>query len=413
MSSSTGLAFELWVALRYLRSTRKDAFISLLSRITAAGLAVGVAALIVALAALSGFQSRLMGDMQRRTPALQVELPPAADEAAIGRLVQAEPGVHSVQQLLYGRGWLRRGDAIEPVEVVGVEGALPRWVVPEPGRPEEGSGIDGLWISTAVAARWGVIPGDVVELVSPRLTLSPRGPVPRSRRVAVAGLHDPGQSDERHAQRALLPYELARNLIEGSDRRLGVEPGRSVAVERLASRLRERLGSVAPGGTATSDVGAPRVVTWRDANQALLFVLRLEKSAIFLAVALIVVVASFALVSALSLILTAKRSEVGILAAMGAAPGRLRRVFVLLGAMLAGLGTVAGGVLGVALALLFERFRLFKLPGDVYIVDHVPFLVRVSDVAVVLGASAIVALVATLAGSRTVGTLDPVEALRR
>jgi lipoprotein-releasing system permease protein len=161
------------------------------------------------------------------------------------------------------------------------------------------------------------------------------------------------------------------------------------------------------------DVAVPRVVTWRDANQALLFVLRLEKGAIFLAVALIVVVASFALVSALSLILTAKRSEVGILAAMGAAPGRLRRVFVLLGVLLAGLGTAAGGVLGVTMALLFERFQLIKLPGDVYIVDHVPFLVRVSDVAVVLGASAIVALLATVAGSRTVGTLDPVEALRR
>jgi lipoprotein-releasing system permease protein len=407
------VAFELWVALRYLRSTRKDAFISLLSRITAAGLAVGVAALIVALAALSGFQSRLMGDVQRRTPALQVELPPAADEVAIGRLLDAEPGVDSVQRLLYGRGWLRRGDAIEPVEVVGVEGTLPGWVVPEPGGPVEGSGIDGLWISTAVAARWGVIPGDVVELVSPRLTLSPRGPIPRSRRVAVAGLHDPGQADERHAQRVMLPYEQARNLLAGSDRRLGVEPGRGVAVERLASRLRDRLGSVVAEGTVTPDVAEPQVVTWRDANQALLFVLRLEKSAIFLAVALIVVVASFALVSALSLILTAKRSEVGILAAMGAAPGRLRRVFVLLGSLLAGLGTAAGGVLGVTLALLFERFRLIKLPGDVYIVDHVPFLVRVFDVAVVLGASAVVALVATLAGSRTVGTLDPVEALRR
>jgi lipoprotein-releasing system permease protein len=98
---------------------------------------------------------------------------------------------------------------------------------------------------------------------------------------------------------------------------------------------------------------------------------------------------------------------------MGASPRRLRRVFVLLGAMLAGLGTAAGGMLGVGLAVAFDRLRLIRLPGDVYIVDHVPFLVRASDVAVVVAASAVVALVATVAGSRTVGTLDPVEALRR
>jgi lipoprotein-releasing system permease protein len=118
-------------------------------------------------------------------------------------------------------------------------------------------------------------------------------------------------------------------------------------------------------------------------------------------------------VAALSLILTAKRGEVGILAAMGASPGRLRRVFVLLGVMLAGLGTIAGGALGTILAVVFDRFRVIRLPGDVYIVDHVPFLVRGVDVAVVVLASVVVALVATLAGSRTVGTLDPVEALRR
>lgn len=400
----TRLPFELWVALRYLRSTRKDAFISLLSRITGAGLAVGVAALIVALAALSGFQSRLLGDVQRRTPALQVEIPAAADEAAIVKLLAADPEVASVQRLLYGRGWLRGGEAIEPVEIIGAEGELPKWLVTSGPEREVREVGDGLWISSPRAARWGVVVGDVLEIVSPRMTLSPRGPVPRSRRLPVEGEHDPGQADEHHAQRVVMPYALAVNLIDDSDRRLGVEPANGVSVERLAAGLRERFGE----GDA-----APRVVTWRDANRALLFVLRLEKAAIFLAVALIVIVASFALVAALSLILTAKRGEVGILAAMGASQRRLRLVFVLLGGMLAGLGTAAGGALGVLLAWTFDRFRLIRLPGDVYIVDHVPFLVRGSDVAVVVVASAVVALLATAAGSRTVGTLDPVEALRR
>jgi lipoprotein-releasing system permease protein len=415
------------VALRYLRSTRKDAFISLLSRITGAGLAVGVAALILALAALSGFQSRLLGDVERRTPALQVELPHDADAAAVAARVSADPDAASVRRLLYGRGWIRRGEAIEPIEIVGVDGSLPAWIVAEGGARAHGRASAspraavgaGLWISSTRAARWGVVEGDVLEIVSPRMTLSPRGPVPRSRRLPVVGVHDPGQADERYAQRVLLPYALAEHLIDESDRRLDVEPAAGASVEALAQRLRRTLGSPDAAGAAGAAPGeggaaaAPRVETWRDVNRALLFVLRLEKTAIFLAVALIVVVASFALVSALSLILTAKRGEVGILAAMGASRGRLRSVFLLLGAMLAGFGTVAGGLLGVALAVAFDRFRLIRLPGDVYIVDHVPFLVRPIDVLVVLLASAVVALLATAAGSRTVGTLDPVEALRR
>ena len=116
---------HLEIAIRYLRSARADALISLLSRITAIGLAVGVAALILALAALTGFQDRLLGDILSRTPDLQILLPEAEAESLAELPLVGVAGVESSQTVLHGRGWLRRGGDLLPVEIVGFEKSLP------------------------------------------------------------------------------------------------------------------------------------------------------------------------------------------------------------------------------------------------------------------------------------------------
>jgi lipoprotein-releasing system permease protein len=402
-----GASFELFVAKRYLRSTRSDAFIHLLARITAGGLTVGVAALILALAALSGFQRRLLADVRERTPRLEVVADASVDLERARELASGVAGVTDVQELLYGRGWLRRHREVEPVQIVGYESSLPE-SFPVAGATAAREDLrPGVWISSATAFRWGLAPGDVIELVSPRMTLTPLGrPAPRTRRLEILGLHDPGNADERHAQRVALPLELAESMLHPSDRRLEVRlaPGR--AERPVAERLRAALAA----DPATTGAQA---VTWLEANRALRFVLRLEKTVIFLAVVLIVLVASFALVGALSLILASKRREVGILTAMGASRRSLRRVFLLLGAALAGIGAGCGAVLGVAVAWALDRFGIIRLPGGVFIIDHLPFDVRAADVAVVLAATVAVTLVAAAVGARKTGSLDPIEALRR
>ena len=133
----------------------------------------------------------------------------------------------------------------------------------------------------------------------------------------------------------------------------------------------------------------------------------------FVAVSLIVLVAAMALVADLALVITSKRAELGMLGTMGAAPRRLRLAFLLLGGLIAGIGTLAGGALGCALALLLDRYRLVQLPGQIYFLDYLPFRLQAEDVAAVLAVTLVLALGSSLWVAQRLDRLQPVEAMRR
>ena len=393
------MGFVWHVALRYFRSTRADAHIRVLSSLTAGGLAVGTAALVLALAALSGFQNHLLRDLAQHTPALQVELGGGADAAAgtaasLVDRVTAVDGVAAAQELLYARGWLADRTGVWAVEVVGYEKTPPAWI------PVEEAAVPGLIVPVSAALRMGLAVGGTARVVSPRPGLTPVGPRPRMRTLPVAAIYDSGRAKYEELP-VLLPLEQAAALFAGGDRRLDLTLAPAADPEHVAADLRAAI----PAGEGT-------VTTWRQANRALLFVLRLEKSLVFSAVALIVAVAAFALLAALSLVLSSKRSEVGVLAAMGAAPARLQRLFLALGALLSVGGAGFGGAVGAGVAVLLDRFRVLSLPSDVYIVDYVPFLVRGRDVLVVVASTIVFTGAASLLSARKASRLDPVEAMR-
>src|SRR4051812_37876091 len=167
------LPFPAVIALRYLRSTRRDAFASFLSAVAAGGLALGVAAMILSLAVISGFQSALRGELLGRTPQIEVELPPDADAVAAREAAGRVPGVVSAQVQVRGSGWLVDRGKVQPVELVGFDGRVPRSFPGAAGLPE------GLYVPGTLAARWGLRPGSALDVVSPRPTLTPLGPQPR------------------------------------------------------------------------------------------------------------------------------------------------------------------------------------------------------------------------------------------
>jgi lipoprotein-releasing system permease protein len=173
--------------------------------------------------------------------------------------------------------------------------------------------------------------------------------------------------------------------------------GRALSVAR-------RIGAIAPQGTD--------VYTWEDLNAPLLLALRLEKRLTFVAAFLIVLVGSLALVSDLSLIVASRRAEIGILGTMGATIAELRRAFLTLGALLAALGLVAGGILGVVVAALLDRWEVIRMPGEFFLLDHIPFLVEATDVAWIILATLVVALSCCWIGAGRVSGMRPVEALR-
>jgi lipoprotein-releasing system permease protein len=384
----------LWVAVRYLKSSRRDAFITFLSLTAAGGIALGVAALILALSALSGFQSALKGEVLSRTPHIEVELPAGADPQIASGDVLSTPGVESAQIVIRGRGWLLARGRSRAVEIVGYDGELPELF------PEAASRMSGLYLDDRLTRVWGLEPGDVVEVVSPVPTLTPIGPQPRVRRLPVVGSFATGRAEQE--DRLALPLSEARLLL-----------GRS-AVDRLligcgdletALEVADRLPADLPPGST--------VRSWRDLNRVLFFALRLEKTLMFVAVFLIVVVAGMSLVSDLTLILASKRPEVGMLGAMGAPPADLRRIFLWLGALLVGLGATVGLFLGVGGSWVLDRFELLSLPSQVYFLDHVPFLVRFRDVLAIVGTTVVLTFACSFYAAHRAASLWPVEALRR
>lgn len=392
------MPFPVHLALRYLRSTRRDAFASFLSAVAAGGITLGVGALILSLAALSGFQGVLTTEVLERSPKLEVTLPADADPAAVQRVVrtlEAEAGVESVRAVVEGSGWLvSPGGSVRPVELTGFQGGVPATFPGAEGAPE------GLYVDSSLAAVWGLEAGDPVRVVSPHPTLVPVGPPqPRTRTLPLAGTFQRPRTQEDRA-RAALPLAVADTLLPRRPRRVQVQAPLAVATA-LPGRLEGRL----PAGA--------EVRTWRQLHRSLFFVLRLEKALMFAAVSLIVLVAAFALVADLSLIVSSKRSEIGILGAMGAPPALIRRTFLLLGGLLAGIGTALGTLLGVGGAWLLDRYELLAVPGDVYVFDHVPFAVRAVDLAAVLGLTVLLSAVFSLYAARRAAALTPVEALRR
>jgi len=389
--------FPVLLALRYLRSTRRDAFASFLSAVAAGGLTLGVAALILSLAVISGFQEALRNELLGRTPQIEVDLPTGLSaEAAVAarEAVRKVPGVTAAQVQVRGGGWVVEAGKVQAVELVGFEGRVPQSF---PGAAGQG---EGLYVPATLASRWGLIPGRSVDVVSPRPTLTPLGPQPRVRSVLLAGTYESGRTQEER-ERVALPRDVAETLLGGADRRLEVVAADLDAALDVAGRL----GPALPQGST--------VRTWKELNRPLLFALHLEKTLMFVAVSLIVLVASLALVADLSLIISSKRSEIGILGTMGATPAALRRAFLLLGGLVSGLGMLLGTVLGVGGAWVLDHYKLVPVPGRVYFLDYVPFLVKPADLGLVLLLAIVLALASAYYAARRAAALDPVESMYR
>ena|GEM_PF-253652 len=400
------LPLPVTLALRYVRSTRRDAFASFLSAVAAGGIALGVTALVLSLAVISGFQEALRGELLGRTPQLLVDLPPglglAAAQAA-REAVRRVPGVTGAQLQVRGSGWVVELGKVHAVELIGFEGRVPR------SFPGAAGGPEGLYIPAPLAARWGLAPGRTLSLLSPRPTLTPLGPQPRLRTLPLAGTYRSGRAQEDR-ERVALPRAVAETLLGGSERQIEVAAVDLDAALAVAARLRADLGGGRGPGLLPP---GSEVRTWKELNRPLLFALRLEKVMMFVAVSLIVLVASLALVADLALIISSKRPEIGMLATMGATPAALRHAFVLLGGLVAGSGIALGTVIGVGSALVLDRYRLVPVPGRVYFLDYVPFLVKPLDLALVLVLTLGLALASALYAAQRAATLDPIEALRR
>jgi lipoprotein-releasing system permease protein len=407
------MPFELFVAIRYLVAPRKQAFISVISAISTLGVAVGVTALIVALALMTGLQQELRDRILGSTAHLYVWKAGEggiADYQAEARKLGALEGVVGAAPVILGKALASTGQGRAFITVKGIDPALERRVTNLERAMREGSlaalaapsegAPPPILIGQDLAMTLGVSVGDEIALLTPEGTLSPMGLIPRLGRLKVAGIFSLGLY-EFDASYGFVHLETARRLFHRD------------GVDFIELRVADIYRAPALAEAIPARLGSQYVAQdWADMNRSLFSALWLEKMAISITIGLIVVVAALNIVASLVLLVMEKHRDIAILKTMGASSRSITVIFMLQGLIIGLVGTSAGAVAGTVAAVVLDRYRLIRLPMDVYQVAYVPFTILPGDFALVVLAAILVCFVATIYPSRQAARLDPAQALR-
>ncbi|MCC7172338.1 MAG: ABC transporter permease [Planctomycetes bacterium] len=405
------MSFSWFVARRYLTARRRQAFISLISAVSILGVGVGVMAVIIALALMTGVQGEMRDRLIGATAHMYVSKPLARfDDLDVERRKMLLPGVVGAAPTVMGEALLDAPAAKPAIRLKGIDPAYEPEVTDLATAMTSGSldalanrgpdDFDGIILGDDLARSVGVRVGDLVRVQTLNLTSTPMGLVPRTRPMEVVGTFRFGFHEVDKAF-GLLLLPVAEQLL-GRD-------GPDLIQLRLADA--DRAPAFKPELEAALG-DEYDVQDWTDLNGSLYAALRLEKVAISLAIGLIVMVAALNLVASLVLLVMEKTRDIAILRTMGAPARTIRRIFILQGLAIGLVGTFGGAVMGVVACRIADRYKLISMPADVYQISHLPFRVQPLDVTVVVAAAILICLVATIYPSRQAGRIDPAEALR-
>jgi lipoprotein-releasing system permease protein len=402
--------FELHIALRYLLAKRKQAFISVISLFSTVGVTVGVMAVIVALAVMTGLQQELRDRILGSSPHIYVwKTTGIVDARAEVDKLRQIPHVVGAAPAIVGQGLLSAGDETVPVQITGIDPVLEPQVTdlrqamrsgniealaPAEGRP------DGILLGTDLATKLHVKVGDDVSLLTPHGTLSPMGMLPRPRRMRVVGIFSLGLFEFDNTY-GFVSIEVAMRVL-GKDRvdHIQLRVDDVIRAPQIAESIPARLGD----DYIKQD--------WVEMNRSLFSALWLEKIAVSLAIGLIVMVAALNIVTSLILLVMEKNRDIAILKTMGASATSVTVIFMMQGLIIGLVGTTVGAALGYTLSTVLDRYKLIHVPMDVYQVSHLPFTVLPWDFGLVVAAAVIVCFLATIYPSRQAARLDPAQALR-
>jgi lipoprotein-releasing system permease protein len=405
------LSFELFIALRYLLARRKQAFISLISLISALGVTVGVMALVIALALMTGLQGELRDRILGSTAHVYVWKTGGIDDYLdeVRRIGDVE-GVAAAGPAILGKALISTDRSDQFITIKGVDPVLEQKVTDiqrsmlsgrlEALEPASEGEPAGILLGRDLAQQLGVEIGEAVTLITPSGTLSPMGMMTRPRRVRVVGIYSLGLY-EFDAAYGFVSLSFAQRLLNRATADLiEVRVTDIYAAPQIANRITSELGT--------------RYVSqdWADMNRPLFSALWLEKMAISITIGLIVMVAALNIIASLILLVMEKSRDIAILKTMGTSSPRIMRIFMLQGLIIGIVGTTVGATLGYAICWVLDRYKLIQIPMDVYQVSHVPFVVEPLDFTVVVIAAVLICFVATLYPSRQASRLDPVQALR-
>lgn len=413
------LPFELLLGWRYTRAgraTRRNGFISFISGVSMLGIGLGVAALIVVLSVMNGFQKEVRDRMLGVLAHIEVVEPYGQSLADPERTLQealTHPRVLAAAPFVAAQALLARGEDMKGALVRGIDPALEPQVADMflgQSAPFAAlrSGEFRVVLGAALARSMGVTTGDSLTLVSPSGQLTPAGLVPRLRQMTVVGLFDSGHFE----------YDSALVFIHIEDaQRLFRQEGPTGIRLKLDDLHQARTVAVELSALLSADVW---VRDWTQQNRTWFAAVQLEKRMMFIILTLIVAVAAFNLVSTLVMTVTDKRADIAILRTLGASPSSIMGIFMVQGAMVGVMGTLGGLLFGVAVAFHIDTIvpaieslvGASFLPQDIYLISRMPSDPQWADIAPITIIALVLAFVATLYPSWRASRIQPAEALR-
>ena len=410
------MGFEFFIGKRYLRARKKQAFLSLITLLSIAGVTVGVMALIVVIAVMAGFES----DLKSRILGVEshVVLTPEAgffaDYRQILQVVEEIKGVASAAPFISSQVMLRSAGGVAGAALKGID---PDMIAEEPirsaaavlkKRPETSgspsvpdASVPGIVLGRELAGNLGLVAGDTVYLISPRGIISPVGHIPAMHRCRVTGLFKSGMY-EYDASLAFISLKDAQKMLRMSDVVTGVE----IWVDDIF-----RAGQIAEKIIKSLDIPC-QARTWMQVNRNLFSALKLEKVMMFIILTLIILVAAFNIASTLIMTVMHKKRDIAILKAMGTTNSSIQRIFVFKGMIIGSTGTILGSALGLLLCFLLDHYQFIKLPQDVYYITSLPILLETGDALLIAASALVICFLATLYPARQAARINPVEAIR-
>ena len=412
--------YELILGWRYTRAgraTRRNGFISFISGVSMLGIALGVAALIIVLSVMNGFQKEVRDRMLSVVSHIEVFAPDGAALPDMLRTlaeVRAHPQVVGAAPFIATQALLARGEDMKGVMVRGIDPSL------EPGVTDLAVGLKNTALARLLPGEFGVVlggelaralgvrQGDRVTLVAPSGQVTPAGVVPRLKQMTVVGTFDSGHY-EYDASLVLMHLDDAARIF-----RLEGATGVRIKLRDLhqAREVAAQLASTLTGDLLIRD--------WTRQNRTWFAAVQVEKRMMFIILTLIVAVAAFNLVSTLVMTVTDKRADIAILRTLGASPQSIMAIFVVQGAMVGVIGTLAGLLLGLGVAFnidvivpaLEQLFHASFLPKDIYLISRMPSEPQRGDIVPITIISLVLAFLATLYPSWRASRVNPAEALR-
>ena len=403
--------------MRYVRAKRRNSFISFISLISMLGIALGVAALIIVISVMNGFQSELRERMLAATAHVEVKgyESPLNDWQSVAVTLKQSPEVVAVAPYVQGEGLWINGEVNKPSLVRGIDPASEAMVATVQQHMKVGTmdalkpGEWGVILGIDLARNLGVRVGEKVALVTPQGTVTPAGTAPRVKSFTIVGLFEIGwiEADSRVA------------LINVSDAQRLYQLGDAVTGIRVKLKDLMQARSVADSWLRTLPPGLG-VSDWTTQNASFFKAVQLEKRVMFIILTLIVAVAAFNLVSTLVMVVTDKESDIAILRTLGARPFSVMQIFVVQGAIIGVIGTLIGLELGLLIAFNLDHvvgaieraFGVTFIDKTVYLITELPSKVIASDVVAITLMSLGLSLLATLYPSWRASRVNPAEALR-